>query len=596
MQSDIRSEKFELGTSNIILYSDGYIKYLLPVTYEASCQMFFLHFPFDQQECNIVFSSWTYDKSKFNLQHTPENAAVSAWFEKNSGWELIEFSAYIRETFYSCCDYEFTENVFTLVIRRRFLLQVCYLFIPNLLINLTAAVSFLLPCDSSERCTLGITIYLSMIVYLLLLQELIPASDTVPYIVRYIVSTICMVSCSQVVTICVLHLHYNGAHDNLYQVPRFVRRYIMHGLAWMLRMNHKLVSDAEHQIKMASLPREIAIDRRRGNLIGGDDGEIVISLDEMETEVNEKEKVSDDFVKKLDALDKVRDSAFGTILESNISSPTAPEKRFESSPEDTIKTQSLGALSNPAGGAFKQRPAPKAGRGRGTAAKRRTSKSGRSQASIASKASSGERGQQVEVHLLHSESITDSIVNAKQHMADHPRPPSPNHHPEDVKLQLTPSHHKHPKPPKAVNLLLPPNEDEEIDSDVIRGLPRPPPQIFQPKFASSMRRKTSFKPRHELAAKTSSVRVLGGGALPALVRRKDLKTASDLLLYKLLRLSEISTVLRLEEERKVEVRCEWQQLAMLVDRLFLLIFVIGTITLWGLYFNSIPPHDREAIV
>ena len=177
LQSDIRQEKFVLGTSNVILYSDGYIKYLLPITYEASCQMSFLQFPFDQQTCFFIFSSWTFDKSKFNLQHTPTDAAVWAWFVENSGWALVEFSAYIRELFYGCCDHEFTENVFTLIIRRRFLLQVCYLFIPNVLINLTAATSFLLPCDSSERCTLGITIYLSMIVYLLLLQELIPASD-----------------------------------------------------------------------------------------------------------------------------------------------------------------------------------------------------------------------------------------------------------------------------------------------------------------------------------------------------------------------------------------------------------------------------------
>ena len=71
---------------------------------------------------------------------------------------------------------------YSIRLRRRYIMLFYYLYFPNILINIIATFQFLLPCDSTEKVTLGITILLAMIVYLLLMEEMLPQTQTVPII------------------------------------------------------------------------------------------------------------------------------------------------------------------------------------------------------------------------------------------------------------------------------------------------------------------------------------------------------------------------------------------------------------------------------
>ncbi|KAL8202932.1 UNVERIFIED_CONTAM: Neuronal acetylcholine receptor subunit alpha-7 [Gekko kuhli] len=67
--------------------------------------------------------------------------------------------------------------------RRRTLYYGLNLLIPCVLISGLALLVFLLPADSGEKISLGITVLLSLTVFMLLVAEIMPAtSDSVPLI------------------------------------------------------------------------------------------------------------------------------------------------------------------------------------------------------------------------------------------------------------------------------------------------------------------------------------------------------------------------------------------------------------------------------
>lgn len=84
---------------------------------------------------------------------------------------------------YSCCPEPYVDITFTIHIRRRTLYYGFNLIIPCVIISSITLLGFTLPPDSGEKLTLGVTILLSMIVFLLQLAEIMPpTSDSVSII------------------------------------------------------------------------------------------------------------------------------------------------------------------------------------------------------------------------------------------------------------------------------------------------------------------------------------------------------------------------------------------------------------------------------
>ena len=67
---------------------------------------------------------------------------------------------------------------------------------------------FLLPADSGEKVSLGVTILLSLTVFQLLVAEQMPPSEQIPIIGEFYLCTMALVSFSVLLTICLLGLHH----------------------------------------------------------------------------------------------------------------------------------------------------------------------------------------------------------------------------------------------------------------------------------------------------------------------------------------------------------------------------------------------------
>uniref|UniRef100_A0A8C4F9T0 Neuronal acetylcholine receptor subunit alpha-7 n=1 Tax=Dicentrarchus labrax TaxID=13489 RepID=A0A8C4F9T0_DICLA len=249
-------ERFDASFhTNILVNSTGYCQYLPPGIFKSTCYIDVRWFPFDVQRCDLKFGSWTYGGWSLDLQMI--EADITGYIA-NGEWDLVEVPGRRNERFYDCCKEPYPDVTFTVVMRRRTLYYGLNLLIPCVLISTLALLVFLLPADSGEKISLGITVLLSLTVFMLLVAEIMPAtSDSVPLIAQYFATTMVIVGLSVIATVLVLQYHHHdpdGGH-----MPRWTRVILLNWCAWFLRMRRP----GEAKVRLAC---HNATKRRRGSL------------------------------------------------------------------------------------------------------------------------------------------------------------------------------------------------------------------------------------------------------------------------------------------------------------------------------------------
>ncbi|XP_043915084.1 neuronal acetylcholine receptor subunit alpha-7-like [Protopterus annectens] len=218
--------------TNVLVNSSGGCQYIPPGILKSTCYIDVRWFPFDVQKCDLKFGSWTHSGWLLDLQMA--DADISAYIS-NGEWDLVGVPGKRNELYYECCKEPYPDVTYTITMRRRTLYYGLNLLVPCVLISGLSLLVFLLPADSGEKISLGITVLLSLTVFMLLVAEIMPAtSDSVPLIAQYFAITMVIVGLSVVVTVLVLQFHH---HDPLGgKMPRWVRVILLNWCAWFLRM------------------------------------------------------------------------------------------------------------------------------------------------------------------------------------------------------------------------------------------------------------------------------------------------------------------------------------------------------------------------
>nr|XP_020462948.1 neuronal acetylcholine receptor subunit alpha-7-like isoform X2 [Monopterus albus] len=210
--------------TNVLVNSSGFCEYQPPGIFISTCNVDVRWFPFDIQRCELKFGSWTFDGLLLDIQM--QEADVSRYMP-NGEWDLLEVPGDRHEVFYDCCAEPYPDVTFVVTLRRRTLFYTLNLLIPSALLSSMTLLVFLLPANSGEKISLGITVLLSLTVFMLMVAEIMPAtSDSVPLIGQYFASTMVIVGMSVVATVIVLQFHHhnpNGGHMPRLWVPWFLR-------------------------------------------------------------------------------------------------------------------------------------------------------------------------------------------------------------------------------------------------------------------------------------------------------------------------------------------------------------------------------------
>jgi len=219
--------------TNVVVSSDGWCNYIPPGLFKSTCKVDITWFPFDEQDCDMKFGSWTYDGFKIDLRKKSDTAELGEYVS-NGEWQLLDVPAERHKKMYECCPAPYLDITYTLKIRRRTLYYFFNLIVPCVLIASMAVLGFTLPPDSGEKLSLGVTILLSLTIFLNTVSAIIPITSDSPLIGTYFNCIMFMVASSVVTTIMILNYHHRLA--DTHEMPNWVRLLFLQWIPWILRM------------------------------------------------------------------------------------------------------------------------------------------------------------------------------------------------------------------------------------------------------------------------------------------------------------------------------------------------------------------------
>lgn len=179
----------------VLIYPSGYVLWVPCSIFQSSCSIDVLYFPFDEQTCEMIFGSWTYnskqvslywyDGATFGCEGNDLCYSDLSGYVRSGAWDIIAAPARInhRESGYTDISQFF-------VIRRKTTYYIVNLVIPCVIISSLSLFVFYLPPDEGEKLGLDMAILLGLMVFLLLVSAILPTtSDAVPLLSKYLLFT-----------------------------------------------------------------------------------------------------------------------------------------------------------------------------------------------------------------------------------------------------------------------------------------------------------------------------------------------------------------------------------------------------------------------
>lgn len=230
--------------SNAVVYAEKpNILLVPPAIYQSSCTIDVTYFPFDEQECDMRFGSWTFDAKQVQLVPEKPSANLDDYLPSGT-WDVIDAPA--QNITYEVDGVQRMELVYKFRIRRKTLFYTVNLIIPTVLISFLSIFVFYLPTDEGEKMTLCISILLALVVFLLLVSKILPpTSIVIPLIAKYLLFTLIM----NIVTILntVIIINWNYRTPRTHNMPRWVRFVFTEFLPKILFMQRRTLSDENHK-------------------------------------------------------------------------------------------------------------------------------------------------------------------------------------------------------------------------------------------------------------------------------------------------------------------------------------------------------------
>ncbi|XP_075215940.1 nicotinic acetylcholine receptor beta1 [Lycorma delicatula] len=220
--------------SNVLIYPNGEVLWVPPAIYQSSCTIDVTYFPFDQQTCIMKFGSWTFNGDQVSLAlYNNKNFVDLSDYWKSGTWDIIEVPAYLN--IYQGNEPTETDITFYIIIRRKTLFYTVNLILPTVLISFLCVLVFYLPAEAGEKVTLGISILLSLVVFLLLVSKILPPTSLVlPLIAKYLLFTFIMNTVSILVTVIIINWNFRGPRTH--RMPPWIRAVFLYYLPIVLLM------------------------------------------------------------------------------------------------------------------------------------------------------------------------------------------------------------------------------------------------------------------------------------------------------------------------------------------------------------------------
>ncbi|XP_053735245.1 neuronal acetylcholine receptor subunit non-alpha-2-like [Synchiropus splendidus] len=219
-------------TKAIVKYN-GAITWTPPASYKSACTMDVTFFPFDRQNCSMKFGSWTYDGHMVDLVLMDNQVDRKDFFD-NGEWEILSATGAKGNRKDGLYSYPFI--TYSFILKRLPLFYTLFLIIPCLGLSFLTVLVFYLPSDEGEKLSLSTSVLVSLTVFLLVIEEIIPSSSKViPLIGEYLLFIMIFVTLSIIVTVFVINVHHRSS-ATYHPMSPWVRNLFLQRLPKMLCM------------------------------------------------------------------------------------------------------------------------------------------------------------------------------------------------------------------------------------------------------------------------------------------------------------------------------------------------------------------------
>ncbi|XP_028833551.1 acetylcholine receptor subunit gamma [Denticeps clupeoides] len=255
--------------TNTLISPNGCVYWLPPAIYRSACSIIVNFFPFDWQNCTMVFRSQTYSANEIDLVLTEEYNRTVEWIEidpeaftENGEWIIKHRPAKkVINKRYTKDELDYQEVVFFLIIQRKPLFYIINIIVPCVLFSSLGLLVYYLPAKAGgQKCTMSIAILLAQTVFLFLIAKKVPeTSQAVPLIGKYLMFV--MVVTTIVVMNAVVVLNVSLRTPSTHIMTDKVRKVLLNILPRLLRMQMQPWTPKECSSNGGHFPR-----RRRSSL------------------------------------------------------------------------------------------------------------------------------------------------------------------------------------------------------------------------------------------------------------------------------------------------------------------------------------------
>lgn len=199
-------------------FSTGNVTWIPRVKIRSACTPDVTFYPFDMQTCVFDLVSWGYTES--DIVFKPEkNDWDMSFYEENGEWDIIE----TKTSTYS--KYNSSYLRLSITISRKPLFFAFNIIMPILVLVLLNGMVFFLPVESGERVGFSVTCFLSFVVLLNLIMDILPRSSSpMSYLCYYTVSMMIFSGGTTAMVILQMRIFHKPGKDKVPQcVQKFVR-------------------------------------------------------------------------------------------------------------------------------------------------------------------------------------------------------------------------------------------------------------------------------------------------------------------------------------------------------------------------------------
>lgn len=211
-----------VDSSGQIIWNPGHVL-------QVSCSIDVEYFPFDIQKCSLTISPYAYTSTEVHL-FVEQVLLDTTLLSDNSQWEVLP-SPITNETL-AIAQIQTPSGIkLELILKRKSAFFIVYLLVPILVLAFINNLVFSMPASSGERTSVAVTTFLSFVVYMGILNDVVPESSS-PISFMYFYLLVLIIYSALIMLLCIISLRM---YDKSGDVPLFLQTLVKYLRFWNYR-------------------------------------------------------------------------------------------------------------------------------------------------------------------------------------------------------------------------------------------------------------------------------------------------------------------------------------------------------------------------